>query len=1008
MTEPADAVVDRHLARVYRELIVPAITAIEQPVEVGQWATPGEPVPFAEASEQEYRPLRGGDPWGPPWGTTWLRVRGRIPEAWPAGAAIDLEVDLGFSRAGPGFQAEGLFWSTDGVPLAGIEPRNAALRLRDAAPGDTVDVYVEAASNPDVGGDWSFRPTRLGDRSTAGDEPLYRFGGARLLLLDPEVVALERDWFVLHDLLGVLDPESTRRARIREALWRAADLLDRDDVAGTAVSARAALAPELAAGTAAAVHEVSAVGHAHIDSAWLWPVRETVRKVARTFSNVLDLMDRHPEFVFAASSAQQYQWMRDDYPALFARIRERVAEGRWIAIGGMWVESDTNLPSGESMVRQFLEGAGFFAREFGVESDVVWLPDSFGYSGGLPQIMRGIGAIGFVTQKQSWNDTNRMPHNTFLWEGIDGSRILTHFPPVDTYNSDLSATDLARAERQHRERGRSDRSIVPFGYGDGGGGPTEQMIEAGIRKRDLDGSPRVRFESPRAFFDRVGEDLPDPAVWSGELYLEFHRGTYTSQARTKRGNRRNEALLHEAELWWATAAVRVGADYPADELRGLWQSILLGQFHDILPGSSIAWVHREAEQMHARVEARLEVLIADALGLLGVGAPGADAQVHANPAPVPIGGVPAFSVGPADPPADRVGERSPGGGARVSSPALRVEFDADGTLVSLFHLETGREYIAPGDRGNVLQLFRDTPTQWDAWDVEAFYERTPIKAGPAATVDLSGGEVRIRREIGGSVVKQVARLSPDGAALDLETRVQWNEPQRLLKLAFGFDIHAEHSASEIQFGHIQRPTHANTSWDTARFEISGHRWVRVADTTAGVTIANDRVYGRNVTRRTRSSGGTTTTVRETLLRAPTFPDPGADLGEHVFRHAIRPGSLEEGISEGYRLNRPARPAGAGGVDPLVSLAAPGALVETIKLADDGSGDVIVRIYESLGGRAHGRLEAGFPIALVRRVDLLERPLFETPDNSDPLELVLRAFEIVTLRLTPGITGRHKE
>ena len=344
--------------------------------------------------------------------------------------------------------------------------------------------------------------------------------------------------------------------------------------------------------------------------------------------------------------------------------------------------------------------------------------------------------------------------------------------------------------------------------------------------------------------------------------------------------------------------------------------------------------------------------------------------------------------------------RTATGGAVLESPCLRAVIDADGQLVSLVPTLTGREYIAPGDSGNRLELFRDEPGQWDAWDVDGTYRSMAIEATGPTTIEILGETIVIHREIGATPVDQVVGLSPDGAALDIETRVDWRAPRRLLKLAFDLDVHAERSSSEIQFGHIDRPTHANTSWDAARFEISGHRWVRVADATAGVTIANDRVYGRDISRRTRPDGGTTTTVRESLLRAPTFPDPAADLGTHTFRHSIRPGSLEEGIAEGYRLNLPLRRLARGDVSPLVRLTAAGAVIETIKAAADGSGDVIVRMFETRGGRARGRLEAGFPVARSVRVDLLEREISEPGGPGTEFELSFRAFEIVTVRLTP--------
>ena len=361
----------------------------------------------------------------------------------------------------------------------------------------------------------------------------------------------------------------------------------------------------------ASAHQLVATGHAHIDSAWLWPVRETIRKCARTFSNVVALMDEYPDFVFSCSSAQQLAWMKESYPELFGRIREKVKAGQFVPVGGMWVESDTNMPGGEAMARQFVEGKKFFLDEFGVDCQEAWLPDSFGYSGALPQIVKAAGSKWFLTQKISWNQVNRMPHHTFNWEGIDGTRLFTHFPPVDTYNAELHGRELAHAERNYRDHGRGTISLVPFGYGDGGGGPTREMVAAAHRTADLEGSPKVRMGTAANFFTQAEAEYTNLPVWVGEMYLEMHRGTYTSQAKTKRGNRRSEHLLREAELWCATAAVRTAGEfaYPAAELKRLWQLVLLQQFHDILPGSSIAWVHQDAERNYEAIAEALEAII---------------------------------------------------------------------------------------------------------------------------------------------------------------------------------------------------------------------------------------------------------------------------------------------------------------------------------------------------------------------------------------------------------------
>ena len=990
------ALVEARIARTHRDRIAPAVRSQRMAVAVEAWEAPGEPVPFEEATAQAFSPLGRGEPWGRPWGTTWLRVRGALPAGWRSSVDAgthdaELVVDLGFTRGQPGFQSEGLVYTPEGSVLKGIEPLNDWIAL--PAGQDGFDLYIEAASNPDVGSDWTFRPTRLGDRKTAGSDPLYRFGGVDVVLRDRTVSALDRDWTTLAGLLAVLPERSPRRAGVLRALERASDALDPDDVAGSAADARAALAPALASSAAGSAHRVAAVGHAHIDSAWLWPVRETIRKCARTFSNVLDLMDRYPGFVFAASSAQQYAWMKERYPEIFERIRVRVSEGRWAPVGGMWVESDTNMPGGEALARQFVAGKGFFLRELGVETTEVWLPDSFGYSAALPQIVRASASDSFLTQKISWNETNVMPHHSFLWEGIDGSRVFTHFPPVDTYNSDLGAVDLDRAERQHAERGISDLSLVPFGFGDGGGGPTREMIETAHRKQDLEGSPRVELTRPDDFFAQAKAELPEPSTWSGELYLEFHRGTYTSQARTKAGNRRSEHLLREAELWATTAAVRRGVAYPADRLRDLWHTVLLQQFHDILPGSSIAWVHQQAEEEYARIAGELEEIVAASLdALAGEG----DADVVFNAAPVGIDGVAALGAGRPDAPAAARASAA-GDGFVLEGEAVRIVVDGRGEITSFVDLATGRETIAPDGRGNVLQLFRDTPNQWDAWDLDHHFNRTPRGESRVVSARVEGDTVVVEHEIGASAVTQRLRLAPHGRALDIETTVDWHERQKLLKLSFDLDVLADTAASEIQFGHVRRPVHVNTSWDAARFETVAHRWLHVDEPGFGVTVANDRVYGHDVSRRERAGGGGTTRVRESLLRAPVFPDPSADQGVHVFRHALSTGGVLDAVAEGYRLNLPLRSRRGGEVEPLVRVeGAPSVLVEAVKLAEDGSGDVVVRLYEGRGGRATARLVTGFPAAGASRTDLLERPLGVQPD--DALALDLRPFELVTLRI----------
>ncbi|WP_111718624.1 glycoside hydrolase family 38 C-terminal domain-containing protein [Homoserinimonas sp. OAct 916] len=991
--------------RFVRERLIPAIHRERMPLVITRWEAPGEPVPFSEAVTQRFEPFEVGRPWGKPWGTTWFHVTGHVPAWWQSVAECRTEVviDLGFTPATPGFQAEGLAYLPDGTIVKAVEPRNQAVPVSQGSP---VDLFIEAASNPDVTAGFTFVPTTQGDPATAGTEPIYTLMRMDLALLDDTVWNLAQDVAVLRGLFAELPAGSSRKAQILRALERAVDATDPSDLASTASDARDALADVLARPAAASAHQIHAVGHAHIDSAWLWPVRETVRKVARTFANVLELSEGNPDFVYAASSAQQYAWLKQHYPDLFARVAAAITAGQIVPVGGMWVESDTNMPGGDALARQFVAGKQFFLREFGLEPLEVWLPDSFGYSAALPQIVAQAGSRWFLTQKSSWNDTNLMPHHTFCWEGIDGTRIFTHFPPVDTYNSELSAVELARAERNFAEKGAANTSLVPFGWGDGGGGPTREMIAAARRFADLEGSPVVRLSSPRQFFEQAEAEYGDPPVWSGELYLEFHRGSFTSQARTKRGNRQSEHLLREAELWAATAAVRKGSAYPYDRLAQVWQTVLLQQFHDILPGTSIAWVHREAEHNYAAVAETLNALITSAAHeICGTG----DETVHLNAGPYEQDGVPGLGGGTTG----HSGAASiahTDAGIEMANEHLRVVIDQNGEFVSLVHLATGRELVPQAARGNQLQLFHDVPNQWDAWDLDADYGQRPVDVGQAEWVaefadepDLVG--VRVRRRFGDSTVTEEITLAGGARSVQLSFVVDWHERQKLLKLAFPFDLAADRAASEIQFGHLYRPIHTNTSWDVARFETVAHRWVHVGEPGFGAAVANDSTYGHDISRIRDTTGHTSTQVRLSLLRAPIYPDPESDQGEHRLRVSVLPGaSIADAVAEGYRMNLPLRrflAVANSTVEPLFTVDDPAVVIEAVKLAEDRSGDVIVRLYEAHGTRARAQIVRTFDAHETVETDLLERvagePRAVIGADGRRVDLELRPFQLVTLR-----------
>ncbi|MFE9021453.1 alpha-mannosidase [Streptomyces sp. NPDC007808] len=1007
--------IEERVERLHTQRIKPAIYAATVPFEVEAWQAPGEPVPFAEAAAAPYEPFTMDTPWGPPWGTTWFRMRGEVPTGF-AGRRVEAVIDLGFVGDWPGNQAEALVHRLDGTPLKAVNPLNQYVPIANPATGgEPVEYLVEAASNPDILANDFAAPTPLGDVLTAGDKPLYTFKRADIAVLDEEVWHLDLDLQVLRGLMVHLGEHEPRRHEIMHTLDRAMDALDLDDIAGSAAAVRAVLAPALARPAHASAHVISGVGHAHIDSAWLWPIRETKRKTSRTFSNVTSLADEYDDFIFACSQAQQYEWVRDNYPHVWARIQESVKKGQWAPVGGMWVEADGNLPGGEAIARQLIHGKRFFIEHFGVETKGVWLPDSFGYTAAYPQLAKLAGNEWFLTQKISWNQTNKFPHHTFWWEGIDGTRIFTHFPPVDTYNARFSGEEMDRAVRNYSEKGAGTRSLAPFGWGDGGGGPTREIMERARRLADLEGSPKVVVEHPDEFFAKAREEYPDAPVWVGELYLELHRATYTSQARTKQGNRRSEHRLREAELWATTAALHApGYAYPYEKLDRLWKTVLLHQFHDILPGSSIAWVHREAEAEYARVAEELEALTTEAVVALG----GGSARVF-NTSPYPRAevvrtteGAPVYVEVPASGSAS-LSDAAPARPVTVTGRVLdnglvRVDVAEDGTLSSVYDLRADREVLA--EPGNLLRLHTDLPNYWDAWDIDKHYRNryTDLLDAESVTVVEDGplvGAIRVERAFGkGSRIAQTITVRAGSARIDIETEIDWHEAEKILKAGFPVDIRAPHSSAEIQFGHIQRPTHTNTSWEAARFEVSGHRWLHIGEPGYGVAVINDSTYGHDVSRTVREDGGTTTRVSLSLVRAPRVPDPEADQGRHRFTYSLLPGAaIADAVAEGYALNLPLRVADAAGApEPVVSVDGEGVTVEAVKLADDRSGDVVVRLYESRGGRATGTVRTGFPLAGAEVTDLLERPLEDAEITAEgAVAVALRPFQVLTLRLRRG-------
>ena len=974
-----------------RELLVgavePAVFSPVVPLDIAARHLPGEPLPYDEAVAGPFEPFDLGGRWGPQWGTTWFHLRGSVPAAW-AGE----EVALRLAMTEP---AEALLWR-DGTPVQGLSwLRRDAVVLHRAEALEAVELYVEAAANPlvpahDARIDW---PLLLADH---GGEPRFELLRCDLAVRQRAVHGLACDLRTVIEL----GEEGERDFGLLEALAVMFATLDPDDVIGTAEDSRAALAKALTSRAAAGAHRISAVGHAHIDTAWMWPMRETVRKCARSYATAVALMEDYFEYGFVCSAAQHLAWVEERYPTLFARIRERVATGQFQPVGGMWVEPDCNVPSGESLVRQIVHGQRWYLSRFGHECREAWLPDGFGFPAGLPQILAEAGMTWFVTQKLCWNDTNRFPHHTFWWQGLDGTRIRAHFPPADTYNGDMSMRELLRAPRNPAA---GPRSLYPFGHGDGGGGPTRDMIEAARRAANLAGAPRVALEPLADFFAACEADPAPLPVWAGELYLEKHRGTFTSQAAVKLANRRGEQALAAAELW---STVRPdGAPWPAEDLDRAWKLLLVNQFHDVLPGSSIHWVYRDTAADHAEVAAVAGRLVDESLAALAAAVDTrgfSEPAIVFNPGPYRRQDVPPMGYRVVDlawppEPAVRVGD------GWMANGLLRVEWDGGGRLTSVYDLEHERQVLAPGMAGNVFHLHHDHPAEYDAWDVDRDYLHAFDELDGPVEVEAVDGGVRFRHSFGASSIDQTLRLEPGSRRLDFVTEVDWHERHKFLKVAFPVDILAQQATYEVQFGHVSRATHENTPFEQARFEVCAHRWADLSEAGYGVALLNDCKYGYEI----RAN-----VMRLSLLRSPTAPDPECDQGRHRFTYALYPHAGDPfagGVLEAAAaLNTPLTVLP---VTPhegrlprshsFVSVDDPGFVVVAVKRADDGSGDVVVRGYEAYGGRRRVRLRVALPFARAGRTDLLERPRHDLPVDGGDVVLALRPFELVTLRLSPN-------
>ena len=1004
------------------------------------------------------RPLTEGEPWPARELPVVFSARVDLPPQWQ-GSPVILDLAVG---------GEALVL-LDGVAAGGLNPYHAEIWLEAGGPASR-ELRIEAVPRGLFG------------------TPVYepRLERARLLRPDPQVRALLEDLSAAHDaaaqlarcgrsdiadlITDALDtvlsavpiprgdgPGYLSRAwqepRLRAALsglwdeWTFGGVpapypdADRPALAG----ARRDLAGRLAAIRARYPAEGSLAlsGHAHIDLAWLWPLSETRRKIRRTFSTVLALMDRYPDFTFNQSSAQIYALIEQDDPGLFSRIRERVREGRWDVVGGMWVEPDGNLISGESWARQLLYGQRYFQSRFGVRARVCWLPDTFGYAANLPQLLQAAGIPHFFTTKLTWNETNPFPHDLYRWEALDGTRVLAHSfrNPGQGYNGTLGAHDLLNTWHNFAGKRRHDTSLFSFGWGDGGGGPTGEMLERYARLQDFPGLPRLQMTRVADFYDGVehgvehgrAAELP---VWVGEQYFELHRGTYTTQARIKALNRAVEHALSDAEAACTLAFTQLGAAYPRPTFGALWETLLRNQFHDILPGSGVRAIYEDARQELEAALVQAQALrdaalqrLSDAHGAgerlvvwnlsledrpLSLHIPGQAPRALRAPDGTPLHteatGAGLLVTGPVTVPglgylclSAGVGDEPDGTSDDPAFPSLTLENEflrvvvaPDGTLESLWDKAGGREAL--GGAGNQLWLYPDVPREWEAWELDASYaaggERLSAAAPPERLPGRVEAAVRVRYDARGSAVTQTYRLRRGSRRLDIETWVEWRGRRLLLRALTPANVRAAHASFETAFGTVTRPTHHNTSWEAAQFEVPGHRFADLSEGDFGLSLLTDAKYGY-------SAKGNVLGL--SLLRSPITPDPSADAGTHAFTYALYPHAADwrnGTLREAHDLNAPLRAyptaaAGHGGASArLLGTGHSSLRLSALKLCEDDDA-VLLRVYEAHGTRGQAA-PAGLGVPEWTPVTLLE----EAQDG----DLSFTPYRVLSLRGRPEFSG----
>jgi len=992
-----------------------------------------------EALKGDFQPMAPGTQWGRTWEYCWMKSQITLPkEAEGKRIVMDLHTggETNIFVDGKSFGTYRAEWVRQ--PHHYIVD-NVLSTCGEA--GRTYDLLLEAYAGhyypESVLGGCATGPVLPG----AYQDPKVEGQRATLKQLtygiwNEDAYQLFMDLDTLRQLVDEVDVESLRADKIAGALEKATLIADFEQPLEARIesykAAREALRPALEAHNGSTAPVFYAVGNAHLDLAWLWPMKETEHKTSRTFAQQLRLIEQNPEYKFIQSQPASYEMCRERYPELFERIKEAVKGGQWIADGAMWVEPDTNMTSGESLIRQLVHGKRYYQQEFGLDSQLLWLPDTFGYSAALPQILNGCGVKYLVTQKIFWsyNEGDQFPYHYFTWQGADGSEIVSFLPTSYTYRTDPS--EICGIWKNRAQKRDLDAFLLPYGYGDGGGGPCRDHIEYLKREADLEGMPRIRHESPVVFFKEMEEQGGPKHTYVGELYFSAHRGVYTSQAAIKKGNRKGELALREAEMWGAMAMLG-GAEYPLQRMDAAWKKLLLNHFHDILPGSSIGKVYEDARRDHIWIQDEANAVKEGAMAALAKGegvtvfnslsfdrtglvylpdeyAAGAvTTDGEAVPtqktengvlAHVTVPSMGAVSLLPASESveAEISCAELTETGAVLENEIVRAVLNERGEVVSFIDKETGREF-ADGAMNRLL-MYKDVPRLFDAWDIDSNYILQPVELNEPVTLTVKEAEglravIHMERKLLNSTFSQDIVLEAGSRRLDFVTTVDWNELHRLLKVAFPVNVQATEGINEIQFGYMNRPTHRSRLYDSDRFEVCNQRYSALCDHSHGAAVLNDCKYGISM------NGNE---LQLTLLRAAAAPEMRADNGVHTFTYAFTTweGSFIDSpvVDEAYDLNVPLQvaPGTCEGFSAFF-VDEPNVFIDTVKPAEDGSGDVILRLYESKKADTSCTLGINIPVGKVWACDMLENKLEELEVEEDCVSLHFHTFEVKTIRIS---------